>query len=66
MKEIKAKRPRINHADKIYKLYEDKGINAACEYANKHNIEYAQCFPCNAMMPAIKGTCCICGQSQLI
>lgn len=55
------KRKRIDHADKIYSLYENKGVNAACEYANKHGIEYAHCSPCDADMPSIKGECCICG-----
>lgn len=58
----KTKRPRINHADKVYKLYCEKGIAEACEYANKHNINYAHCSPCNGMMPTIKEVCLICGQ----
>ena len=62
----KAKRPRINHADKVYKLYCDKGVGDACNYANKHNMDYEYCPACACEMPSVKHICAICGQQTTI
>jgi hypothetical protein len=59
----KAKRPRINTADRIYKLYSEKGVGAAIDYANKHNIPYEYCDACEADMPSKNHICLICGQA---
>lgn len=48
---------------KIYRIYEHKGVGAACEYANKNNVPYKHCNACEADMPSINGNCCICGQT---
>ena len=64
----KTKRPRINHADKVYKLYCDKnkGLQAAFDYADKHNIDFEFCKACDAERPSVKHTCAICGQTTKI
>lgn len=54
------------HEKKIYKLYEEKGIGAACDYANKNNITYEHCKACESEMPSIKHTCTICGQATTV
>lgn len=54
------------HEKKIYKLYTEKGIDKACDYANKHNLPYEHCKACEAKMPSIKHICTICGQATTI
>lgn len=51
-------------ADKVYKLYQDKGLLSALEEANKHpSVSYNYwCRGCDTRMPSKNRICLICGQ----
>lgn len=43
-------------------LYNETGVSAVCDYANKIGLRYGRCTACDAEMPAIQSpTFCICG-----
>src|SRR6478609_10222430 len=46
-------------------LYNETGVSAVCDYANKIGLRYGPCEPCEAEMPAIETTtsaeCACCG-----
>lgn len=39
------------------KLYEEGGLAKVCDYANKVNLQYSQCDPCDTHTPTISTIC---------
>ena len=48
----------ISEAEKIYNK---KGQSAVFDFANKHNVKYEYCSPCETSSPQIDHECLVCG-----
>lgn len=46
---------------KAYEIYQEKGQSAVFDFANKHNVDYAYCSPCETSSPSIDDECLVCG-----
>ena len=56
-----------NLIEKAYQHYQDGGIGAVCDFANKENInEWSFCAPCDCETPVSEDTCLACGQTLKI
>lgn len=48
--------------ENAYKFYEDKGVDAVFDYADKVGIhEYLYCKDCDMDVPILDNTCLVCG-----
>ena len=56
-----------NLIEEAYQHYQDGGIGAVCDFANKENInEWSFCAPCDCETPVLENTCLTCGQTLKI
>ncbi len=58
----------MTHATGLLKqaetLYNQKGVSAVYDFANKMGLDYKFCNPCEASTPSVEGICAVCGQSN--
>lgn len=53
----------------MYKAYEKNGAGAVYELANKYNLPYHYCKPCDAETPTLvklDNICGVCGQTKTV
>ena len=56
-----------NLIEEAYLHYQNGGIGAVCDFANKQSInEWSFCEPCDCVTPFIEDTCLACGQTLKI
>lgn len=52
--------------NKVYKIYEKHGLQAAIKQAEKDKRSFAYCTPCDSTMPIDRHeNCLICGQTTI-
>lgn len=47
--------------EKAYEIYQEKGQSGVFDFANKYDIGYAYCPPCETSSPSLGGDCLVCG-----